>query len=80
MTLEGVQRPRQGQPPEEGKNKPRGMCRAAILTPSVAWPSAKGPAHHRVVHGPSTLCAERARPLRGPCSSGPLVHRSGSTG
>lgn len=43
-------------------------------------PSAKGPAHHRMVHGPSTLYAERARPLRGPCSSGPLVHRSGSTG
>ena len=32
MTLEGAQRPRQGQPPEEGqKKKPRGMCRAALF-------------------------------------------------
>ena len=78
--LEG-ESPRQGQPPTgwQKKEKPD-VCPAFLVDAVGRSPSAKGPAHHRMVHGPSILCAEHARPLRGPCSSGPLVHRSGSTG
>lgn len=80
MTLEGAQRPRQGQPPSGGKKGKAGRLSGFSLTPSVAWPSAKGPGNHPEVCGPSSVMPEHARPDRGPHSSARLVHRRGSTG
>lgn len=81
-TLEGVQTRGKDSPPTDGKKrKEPDACPALSCSRRRSFNRRlRASAIIRSVRGPRCVMSKRARPSRGPRSSGPLVHRQGSTG